>query len=144
MPAAVTKALESSGLEPAVTPGVVDLRDEGEGVEVDLKVTLWPTVDDLPEYDGREIEVESPEADDEELAENVDRMREQFADSGETMDMYDEGGYGAGDAPVGGVAVKGEPVALEGEKRVGLGAQDAAMLDEDKPVGLLPPMSKQG
>ncbi len=54
-------------------------------------------------------------------------------------DMYDEGGYGAGDAPAGGVAFKGEPVALEGEKRQGLGAQDAAMLDEDKPVGLLPP-----
>ncbi len=80
LPTAVTEALSELELEPAVTPSVENMRDIEEGVEVDVRVTIWPTLDTVPHYDGRNVEVTTTEVTDEEITENVDRMREQFAE----------------------------------------------------------------
>ena len=80
LPAAVTEALDELDLEPAVTPTVESVRDIDDGVEFDVKVTLWPSLDVVPAFDGRTVEVTGPEVSDEEVAENVDRMRDQFAE----------------------------------------------------------------
>jgi trigger factor len=47
-------------------------------VEVEVRVTLWPTIE-LPTYKGRDIEVTSPLVTDEEMEAQVTRMLEQFA-----------------------------------------------------------------
>ncbi len=80
LPSAVTDALEELELEPAATPAVENIRDIDEGVEVDVKVTLWPILEFAPDYDGRTVEVTAPDVTDEEVNENVDRMRDQFAE----------------------------------------------------------------
>lgn len=94
LPDVVGGALEEAALEPAVAPSVEALRDvDGGGVEVDVKVTLWPTVDKVPQYENREIEVERPEIDDEVVEAQIDRLREQFAEL-ETVDRPShEGDY---------------------------------------------------
>ena len=80
LPSAVTDALEELELEPAATPAVENIRDIDEGVEVDVKVTLWPVLEFAPDYRGRTVEVTSPDVTDEEVNQNVDRMRDQFAE----------------------------------------------------------------
>jgi trigger factor len=48
------------------------------GVEVQVRVTLWPTIE-LPNYKNRNIEVTNPVVTEEELAVQTRRMLEQFA-----------------------------------------------------------------
>ena len=63
-------------LSPVTTPRVEDMRDVDDGgVEVDVRITLWPTVDEAPDFDGRKVEVEIPEVEDSEIDEQIDRLR---------------------------------------------------------------------
>jgi len=80
LPAVVTEAISEADLRPATPPRVQDIRDIEEGVEVDVMITLWPEVDTLPEYKGREIEIERPAIEDGEVDQRIDRMRDQFSE----------------------------------------------------------------
>ncbi len=80
LPEVVGNALEQAEIEPAVAPAVEAIRDVDAGVEVDVRVTLWPTLDRVPEYRGREIEIEGPELGEDQVQEQIDRLREQFAE----------------------------------------------------------------
>ena len=74
--------LVDTGLAPAVAPSVDEIRDVGPGVEVDIRVSLWPTLEDPPHYEGRRVELDDPpvEIDDDVIAEHLDMHREQFAE----------------------------------------------------------------
>ncbi len=52
-------ALNDTGLVPAVTPIIDKVRDTEDGLEVDIMVSLWPAVDEPPDYVGRHIELDS-------------------------------------------------------------------------------------
>ena len=80
LPGAVTAAVQEAGLEPAVTPRVTAVRDTADGVEADVRVTLWPEVGDLPSYRGRRIVVDSPGVADADVDAQIERMRLRFAD----------------------------------------------------------------
>jgi trigger factor len=80
LPAAVDRALSETDLAPAVTPSVEAMRTIDEGVEVDVRVTVWPKTDQVPDYNDRRIEVESPIADDERVDEQITQVRRQFAE----------------------------------------------------------------
>ena len=84
IPGAVREALEETDLEPATVPRVSDVRDADEGgLEVDVVVTLWPVVDAVPDFDGREIEVEAPVLGEDEVEDQIDALRNQFAGLGD-------------------------------------------------------------
>lgn len=78
VPPALTEVLTEKEISPAVTPQLESLNDVDGGVEVEVRVTLWPTIE-LPTYKGRDIEVTSPLVTDEEMEAQVTRMLEQFA-----------------------------------------------------------------
>ncbi len=81
LPDIIVAALSGAGIEPAAPPRVEEMRDrEDSGVDVDIRVTLWPELKKVPDYRGRRIEVTSPEVDDGDIAEHIDRMRDQFAE----------------------------------------------------------------
>lgn len=81
LPKAVTDALRAAELEPVTAPRVSEIRDNEEsGVEVDVVVTLWPTIDELPSLDDRKVEIEMPALDDGIIDEQIDRLRNQFAE----------------------------------------------------------------
>ncbi|MCJ7726840.1 MAG: trigger factor [Acidimicrobiia bacterium] len=80
LPKVVAKAISEAELQPAVAPRVTDVRDIEGGVELDVIVTLWPEAETLPDYRGREIEIESPEIEEGELDGRIDRIRDQFAE----------------------------------------------------------------
>lgn len=80
LPGIVTEVLDDEGIEPAGSPGVEAIRDTDEGVEVDVRVAIWPTLPEAPDYVGRVVDVESPALADEEMAEQLTAIREQFAE----------------------------------------------------------------
>ncbi len=79
IPAKLGEALAEVELEPAVTPALESVDEGEEGVDVEVRVTLWPRLDHVPTYEGRTVEVGSPEVTEEELDAQIDRMRDQFA-----------------------------------------------------------------
>jgi len=70
--------LKEEEIEPAVKPELESMDDVEGGVEVQVRVTLWPTIE-LPNYKNRNIEVTNPVVTEEELAVQTRRMLEQFA-----------------------------------------------------------------
>jgi trigger factor len=80
LPKALAAALAESELRPIVYPRLTDIRSLESGTEVDVLITLWPKVDRLPEYRGRKVAVERPTVSDTDVDEQVERMREQFAE----------------------------------------------------------------
>ncbi|NNL47588.1 MAG: hypothetical protein HKO76_04415, partial [Acidimicrobiia bacterium] len=80
MSAWVGAALEGIDLELAAQPTITDVRDTEDGFEMDVKLALWPELDSAPVIEGRQIVVESNLVSDEEIDEQIDRLREQFAE----------------------------------------------------------------
>ncbi len=93
LPGIVADALTEADLRPAATPAVQDLRDTEEGVEVDVKITLWPTLDHVPLYEGRKVAVATPDVAEEDIDDQVDRLRNQFAELEDVQHPVTEGDY---------------------------------------------------
>lgn len=72
------EVLTEEEIEPAINPELESVDDVDDGVEVEVKVTLWPKID-LPNYKNRNIEITNPEVTDEDIEEQTKRMLEQFA-----------------------------------------------------------------
>jgi trigger factor len=75
---ALTEVLTEEEIQPAINPELESMDDVEGGVEVQVKVTLWPTIE-TPKYKGRNIEVTNPEVTEADLEEQTKRMLEQFA-----------------------------------------------------------------
>ena len=80
LPKALAAAIVAANLSPAVYPRLEDMRDAGDGVEVDVRITLWPTLDRLPDFTGRRVTIERPEVTEADVDAQIERMRDQFAD----------------------------------------------------------------
>lgn len=78
----VPSAIDEAGLDPVTVPSVAAVRDENEDgtIEVDVIVTLWPKLDALPDLGEFEIEVEPVEVTQEAIDEQIDALRNQFAE----------------------------------------------------------------
>lgn len=74
----LTKVLTEEEINPAVSPQMESLDEVDGGVDISVRVTLWPEVQ-LPEYRDRNVEVENPEVTDEDMENQTKRMLEQFA-----------------------------------------------------------------
>ncbi len=93
LPALVGSALEETDLDPATTPQIEDVSPHTEGgVDVQVKITLWPQLETLPDLERR-ITVDYPEVAEEELAEQLDRVRSQYAELEDVNREADEGDF---------------------------------------------------
>jgi trigger factor len=88
----LSDVLTEEEINPAINPELESVDDVDGGVEVQVRVTLWPKVD-LPNYKDRNIEVTNPEVTEEELAEQTKRMLEQFATVEEVERPAEEGDF---------------------------------------------------
>lgn len=93
LPEIVGNALSEADLVPATVPSVAETRDTENGVEVDVTVTLWPKLEEIPSYVDRRVEISSVEVTDEELSHQVDQLRNRFADLEDVARPADEGDY---------------------------------------------------
>jgi trigger factor len=74
----LNKVLTDEDIRPAVSPEMERLDEVDGGVDVAVRVTLWPEID-LPNYRDRNVEVDSPEVTDDDMELQIKRMLEQFA-----------------------------------------------------------------
>jgi trigger factor len=88
----LSEVLEEEEIRPAINPELESMDDVDGGVEVEVKVTLWPSIE-LPAYKDRNIEVANPAVTDEELADQTKRMLEQFATVEEVERAAGEGDF---------------------------------------------------
>jgi trigger factor len=112
----VPEAIDEAGLDPVTVPSVAAVRDDNEDgvVEIDITVTLWPVLDALPDFGDIEIEVEDTSVTEEEIAQQVDALREQFAEL-----VEHDGELGDGDFALIDIAVE-----IDGEVVESAGAKD--------------------
>lgn len=90
----VPRAIDEAGLEPVTIPSVSAIRDENEdgSVEIDVLVTMWPVLESLPDFGEFEIEVENPAVTQDEIDQQIDALRNQYAELSDH-----EGALSAGD-----------------------------------------------
>jgi trigger factor len=88
----LNEVLAEEEIQPAINPELESIDDLDDGVEVEVKVTLWPTID-LPNYKNRNIEVNNPEVTSEDLEEQMTRMLEQFGTVEEVERPAGEGDF---------------------------------------------------
>lgn len=94
IPGAVSSAIDENGLEPVTIPQVSAIRDAEEGgIDVDVRITLWPELEAIPEFTGRTIEIERPAVGDEEVEAQLDALRNQFAELEGVQRPADQGDF---------------------------------------------------
>jgi trigger factor len=146
VPPKLTDILSEEDISPAVTPQLETLNDVEGGVEVEVRVTLWPTIE-LPEYRDRSVEVTSPEVSDEDLDGQLERMLEQFATVEEAVRPAAEGDFASIDvkASSNGEAVEeaaasdllyevGSGLFIQGIDEKLLGAEAGSVLEFEGPL----------
>ena len=79
LPEKIFEILKSEEINPATRPVIKEMKKEKDSFKVDVLVTLWPTLSKLPKLD-QTVEVECIAPTDEEINEQVDRVKMQFAD----------------------------------------------------------------
>lgn len=91
----VPAAIDEAGLEPVTVPSVAAIRDESEdgSVEIDVTVTLWPILESLPDFGEFEIEVEDPAVTEDEVNEQLDALRNQYAELSDHDGELSEGDF---------------------------------------------------
>ena len=91
IPKKLGEILTETKLALAVTPILEKVADIEGGVNAEVRVTLWPELDVLPDYKDRAVEVEDPALSDSDVDASLARMRQQFA-SLETVERPAEDG----------------------------------------------------
>ena len=79
LPEQIFEILQKEELNPAVRPAVKDLKKEKKSYKVDVLITLWPKLSKLPKL-NQTVEVESITPTEEEISDQIDRIKLQFAD----------------------------------------------------------------
>ena len=94
LPDLVGPAIEEAELEPATAPRIDDIRDADDGaINVDIRITVWPVVDAVPDFKDRPVEIESPSVTEEEIDDQIDRLRNQYAELEDVDRAADQGDF---------------------------------------------------
>jgi trigger factor len=111
----VPLAIDEAGLEPVTPPTVSAVRDEEEDghIEIDILVTLWPVLESLPDFGEIEIEVDNPAVTVEETDEQLDALRNQYAELEDYDGELSDGDFALIDLEV---ESEGEPVETAGAR----------------------------
>ncbi len=81
MPEVVAAAIDEEELEPATVPAITAIRDtDGGGVEIDVVITMWPTLEAIPDFTGRKVQIEPPIVEPEEVDRQIEALQNQFAE----------------------------------------------------------------
>ena len=79
LPKLMSETLQNEDLHPAVMPSIMKIEQKKDNYEVEILVTLWPEIKKVPEVDMR-IEVLDIEPVEDEIEEQLERVRSQFAE----------------------------------------------------------------
>lgn len=93
LPEKLEIVLTENELSPAITPELANLDETPDGLDVEVKVTLWPTLAVPPSYEQRRVTVDSPELSESEIDAQIERIRDQFAELETVERAAGEGDY---------------------------------------------------
>ena len=79
LPEQIFEILQKEEINPAVRPVVKNLKKEKKSYKVDVLITLWPKLSKLPKL-NQTVEVDSITPTEKEIADQIDRIKLQFAD----------------------------------------------------------------
>ena len=79
LPEQIFEILNKEEISPAVRPVIKDLKKEKKSYKIEVLITLWPKLSKLPKL-SQTVEVESIEPTEEEIDEQIERIKLQFGD----------------------------------------------------------------
>ena len=79
LPEQIFEILNKEEISPAVRPVIKDLKKEKKSFKIEVLITLWPKLSKLPKL-NQTVEVESIEPTEEEINEQIERIKLQFGD----------------------------------------------------------------
>ena len=79
LPEQIFEILNKEEISPAVRPVIKDLKKEDKSYKIEVLITLWPKLSKLPKL-NQTVEVESIEPTEEEINEQIERIKLQFGD----------------------------------------------------------------
>jgi trigger factor len=79
LPESIFEVLKKEEINPATRPVVKEVKKEKKSFKVEVLITLWPKLKKLPKL-NQSVEVESVTPTDEEINQQIDRIKHQFGD----------------------------------------------------------------
>ena len=79
LPEQIFEILNKEEISPAVRPVIKDLKKEKKSYKIEVLITLWPKLSKLPKL-NQTVEVESIQPTEEEINEQIERIKLQFGD----------------------------------------------------------------
>ena len=79
LPESIFEVLKKEEINPATRPVVKEVKKEKKSFKVEVLVTLWPTLKKLPKL-NQSVEVESVTPTEDEINQQIDRIKHQFGD----------------------------------------------------------------
>lgn len=79
LPQTLFSILDDEEISPATRPAIKEIKKEKNHFDVNVLITLWPTLSKLPKL-SQTVEVDSIAPTDEEIADQIERIKSQFAE----------------------------------------------------------------
>ena len=79
LPQTLFSILDDEEISPATRPAIKDIKKEKNHFDVNVLITLWPTLSKLPKL-SQTVEVDSIAPTDDEIADQIERIKSQFAE----------------------------------------------------------------
>ena len=79
LPQTLFSILNDEEISPATRPAIKEIKKEKSHFDVNVLITLWPTLSKLPKL-SQTVEVDSITPTDEEIADQIERIKSQFAE----------------------------------------------------------------
>ena len=92
LPQTLFSILKDEEISPATRPAIKEIKKEKNHFEVNVLITLWPKLSKLPKL-SQTVEVDSITPTDEEIADQIERIKSQFADVSKVERPLNSGDY---------------------------------------------------
>ncbi|MDA9275701.1 trigger factor [Acidimicrobiia bacterium] len=92
LPQTLFSILNDEEVSPATRPAIKEIKKEKNHFEVNVLITLWPKLSKLPKL-SQTVEVDSITPTDEEIADQIERIKSQFADVSKVERPLNSGDY---------------------------------------------------
>ena len=92
LPQTLFSILNDEEISPATRPAIKEIKKEKNHFEVNVLITLWPKLSKLPKL-SQTVEVDSITPTDEEIVDQIERIKSQFADVSKVERPLNSGDY---------------------------------------------------
>ena len=92
LPQTLFSILNDEEISPATRPAIKEIKKEKSHFDVNVLITLWPTLSKLPKL-SQTVEVDSIAHTDEEIADQIERIKSQFAEVSKVERPLNSGDY---------------------------------------------------